>query len=499
MESLNNIVAQVTGVTVHETVPDSVIDDASEIEVIDLPPDELLARLQEGKVYIPEQAKRAIQLFFRKGNLTALREISLRRAAERVDDQMRAYMQTRSIPGPWPVAERLMVCVSSSNLSERLIRTTRRLADELNAEWFAVYVETASKPDLSPNRQQRISKTLRLAEELGAHTRRLVGQSVPATLLEYAHKHNITKIVVGKPLNPRWQNFFSGSLVDQLISSSGTIDIYVISSQPDSKTTTLPEALHFHHPFSRYLLALALTAASTLLGFFVRGHLEPANLVMLYLACVVYSAVYLGRGPSLLCAVTGVLAFDFFLIPPYFTFAVSDTQYILTFFVLFIVSIVVSTLTVRVREQAQAAVQREAQTSALYTLGRDLTSATDLKQVADIVLNHIVEVFGREVAIFLPENGKIQTYASTQDYHPDENELAVAAWVFQHDQPAGLGTNTLPAAALHCQPLKNCPWFGWLAFWESARLSPANYSNWNNAKHCIHSPIRPHWPWNAPF
>ncbi|MEW6650612.1 MAG: sensor histidine kinase KdpD, partial [Chloroflexota bacterium] len=454
LESLNNIVAQVTGVTVRETIPDRLIDEASEIEVVDLPPEELLIRLKEGKVYIPDQAKRAIQLFFRKGNLTALREISLRRAAERVDDQMRAYMQMRSIPGPWPVAERLMVCVSSNELSEKLIRTTRRLADELNAEWFAVYVEPASRPDLSPARQEWIGRTLRLAEELGAHTRRLVGQSIPETLLAYAHKHNITKIVVGKPLNNRWQDLLRGSLVDHLIRSSRNIDIYVISSQPDAKIPVIPATWRPHQPVGRYLLALALVAASTFLGYFIRGSLDPVNLVMIYLASVVLSAVYLGRGPSLLCAVTGVLAFDFFLVPPYLTFAVSDTQYILTFFMLFVVSIVVSTLTTQVREQARAAVQRESRTSALYTLGRELTSASNLFQVAEIILKRITEVFDSQAAVFLPENGRIYTYASTKDYVPDENEMAVAAWVFEHDQPAGLGTATLPAAPLHCQPLK---------------------------------------------
>ena len=454
LESLNNIVSQVTGVTVQETIPDRLLDEASEIEVIDLPPDELLTRFKEGKVYIPEQAQRAIQLFFRKGNLTALREISLRRAAERVDDQMHDYMQTRAIPGPWPVTERLMVCVSSSNLSERLIRTTRRLADEINAEWFAVYVETAAQPDLSRVHQARITKTLQLAEELGAHSRRLVGHSIPDTLLDYARKHNITKIVVGKPLGTRLQDFFRGSLVDQLIRSSGNIDIYVISSREDQKNIALPSHWQPHRPFIRYLLALVLVTASTLIGMLVRGNLEPANLVMLYLASVVFSAAYLGRGPSLLCAITGVLAFDFFLIPPYLTFNVSDTQYLITFLVLFVVGIVVSTLTARVQEQAQAAVKREARTSALYTFGRDLTSAASLKEVADTTINHIAEVFGRDVIIFLPESGRLVTYASTGNYQPDANELAVAAWAFEHDQPAGLGTETLPAAPLHCQPLK---------------------------------------------
>jgi two-component system sensor histidine kinase KdpD len=454
LESLNDVVAQVTGVIVRETVPDSVLDQASEIELIDLPPDELLIRLQEGKVYIPEQAQRAIQKFFRKGNLTALREMSMRRAAERVDNQMRTYMRTQAIPGPWAATERLLVCISPSPLAEKLVRTTRRLADELNAEWSAIYVEVASKPELDPVNRERISKTLQLAEELGARSRTLTGRSIPDAVLTYARRHNITKIVVGKPIRPHWREVLSGSIVDQFIYASGDIDIYVISSREEIKQNLLPPEWQVHRPWNRYLLGLGLVMISTLLGMVVRGNLEPANLVMLYLASTVIAAIFLGRGPSFLVTILGVLAFDFFLVPPYMTLAVSDTQYLLTFIGLFIVSLVVSTLTARTREQAEAAIQRESQTSALYNLGRDLTSATNLLQVTEIIIANIGQVFGREVAIFLPENGQLRSFASTPGYHPDANELAVAIWAFDHDQPAGLGTDTLPAASLRCQPLQ---------------------------------------------
>jgi two-component system sensor histidine kinase KdpD len=454
LESLNDVVAQVTGVVVHETVPDRVLDEAAEIEVIDLPPDELLVRLKEGKVYIPEQAKRAIQKFFRKGNLSALREMVLRRAAERVDDQMRAYMRTRSIPGPWQAGERLLVCISPSPLAEKLVRTTRRLADELNAEWIAVYVEVATKPELNLANRERIGKTMQLAEELGARTRTLTGRSIPEVVLAYARKHNITKIVVGKPVRPHWREWISGSVVDQLIYASGSIDVYVISARTDEKPPVIPGDWQPHRPLSRYLLSLGLVTIATLLGLAIRGTLEPVNLVMLYLTSTVIAAFYLGRGPSLLVSILSVVAFDFFLIPPYLTFAINDTEYLVTFIGLFVVSLVISTLTVRVRNQAEAAIQREAHTSALYTLGRELTSATDLNQVTDIIISHIGQVFGREVTIFLPANDQLQVFASSPGYHPDANELGVAVWAFEHDQPAGLGTDTLPAASLRCQPLK---------------------------------------------
>ena len=234
IESLNDVVAQITGTKVRETVPDRVIDELTEIELIDLPPEELLRRLKNGKVYIPEQAERAIQKFFRQGNLTALRELSMRRAAERVDDQMRAYMETQAIPGPWPAGERLLVCISSGTLSERLVRTTRRLADELKAEWYAVYVETPDQARMSQEQQDRIAHICcRLAEELGAHSVNLPGRSVAETILEYARRHNVTKVIAGKPLRSRWLEVLRGSVVDQLIRQSGSIDVYVVSSETE--------------------------------------------------------------------------------------------------------------------------------------------------------------------------------------------------------------------------------------------------------------------------
>ena len=454
LESLNDVVAQVTGVIVRETVPDRVIDQAAEIEVIDLPPDELLQRLKDGKVYIPEQAARAIQKFFRKGNLMALREMALRSAAERVDEQMRAYMQMRAIAGPWPAAERLLVCISPNPLAERLVRSGRRLADEMNAEWFTTYVEIASRPELDPANRERIGKMLQLAEELGAKALTLSGHSVPEAVLAFAHKHNVTKVIVGRPLRPRWQEWIYGSVVEGLIRASGDIDIYVISSQPEKSRAKIFPRVRPHRPLIRYVLSLGMVALATLLGVAVRGQLEPTNLVMLYLMVVVIAGLNLGRGPAMLAAMTGVLSFDFFLVQPYLTLAVSDTQYLFTFIVLFIVSLVISSLTARVSEQTEAAIQREAQTAALYNLGRDLTAAVELKQVTHAIVTHIGESFERHAVIFLPEASTLRVFASTPGYTPDENELAVAHWAYQHDQPAGRGTNTLPASPLRCLPLK---------------------------------------------
>ena len=432
LESLNDIVAQITGVVVRETIPDSVLDQATEIRLVDLPPAELVQRLQDGKVYVPAQAQRAVEKFFRLGNLTALREISLRRTAERVDDQMRSYMQTQAIPGPWPAGERLLVCVSPSPLSGKLIRAARRLADELNAEWFAINVETASSARLSTAQRDQLASNLQLAETLGAKTITLPGQSVVDIVIEYARSHNITKIIAGKPLRPRWQELLRGSVVDRLIRGSGPIDVYVVSSAPESTLAAEPHELVRRQPWRRHLIAIALVAAATLVGHLLSGAFSPTNLVMIYLAVVVVAAVYLGRGPAILASVLSVLAFDFFLIAPRLTFAVGDTQYLVTFAGLLIVGIVISTLTARAREQADAAMQRETETAALYELSRDLAAALGRDDILQTVTQHVEHTFGRDVAILLPsESGvdRLDIAAASARLELPEDELAVADWV----------------------------------------------------------------------
>jgi len=455
LESLNDVVAQITGVVVLETVPDKVLDEAAEIKVIDLPPEELQERLREGKVYVSEQAARAINRFFRLGNLTALREMTLRRAAERVDEQMRAYMTTRSIPGPWPAGERLLVCVSSSSLAERLVRSARHLADELNAEWFALNVEAAEGPPLSPERRDRVARMLHLAEELGAKVVTIPGQSIAGTILAYARSHNISKVIVGKPLRARWQDFLRGSVVDQLARSSGAIDVYLISGEPQPPPAVqgtrdwLP-----HRPLRRYLLSLVLVAAATLASFPIAPMISPVNLVMLYLVAVVVTAVYLGRGPSIVASVLSVLAFDHFFISPQLTLHVADAEYILTFVGFFVVSQVISTLAIQVRRQSEAARRREAQTAELYALSRDLATTYGLEGTVKVVLKHLEQTFQRKSCILVAEPGGLVSRGSTGGLALNEAELAVADWVYRHGEPAGLGTNTLPAADLRYVPLK---------------------------------------------
>lgn len=461
LESLNDVVAQITSVQVRETIPDRVIDQADDLELVDLPPDELLNRLREGKVYLPDQAARAIQKFFRKGNLTALREMSLRRAAERVDDQMRAYMQTSAIPGPWHAAERLIVCVSPSSLGERLVRSTRRLADELNAEWLAVYVETPDHLRYPEEQRDQVFQTLLLAEELGARAitlpQSVTAPSVSGTVLEYARRHNITKIVAGKPLRPLWQEMLHGSIVDQLIRHSGNIDVYVISSVMEGRQPTEELALQPHHPWRRYLWSLLIVAGATGLSSLVSRDISPTNLVMIYLLTVVVSAFFWGRGPAVLSALVSVLAFDYFFVPPFFTFSVADTEYLLTFAGLLVVGLVISYLTVLAREQAVEALSREAETAALYALSRDLSVAEGLEAITQAILNNVSLTFSREVAVFLPKSDapeRLELHGHSSEFSADEKERAVVMWSYQHGQPAGRGTQTLVAAQGRYLPMR---------------------------------------------
>ena len=458
LESLNDIVAQVTGVIVRETIPDSVVDEAAEIEVIDLPPDELRVRLQQGKVYIPDQAAHAIQRFFRKGNLTALREMALRWAAERVEDQMRAYMQTRAIQGTWAASERLMVCISPSPLSERLVRTTTRLANELNAEWIALYVETPQFASMSQDKRNRVANMLQLAEDLGARSYTLSSgrstDSVAQTIIDFAHKNNITKIIAGKPLRPYWHKFLRGSLLDKLIHKNSDIDIYIVTSSDKPAPPVDDNPIKLHSPLNRYMWGAMLVGLVTSVGFTLSRRIEPTNLVMIYLLAVVIAAVYLGRGPAVFVSIFGMLAFDFLFIPPYFTFAVSNPQYIITFIGLLGVGFVISQLTAQASEQAQTAREREAETAELYDLSRDLAITADLMPIIQVFKKHLEKTFNRTVAVLLPEENVMTVYATSDHLKLNDEEIAVADWVYRHAEPAGRHTNTLPAAQLRYLPLQ---------------------------------------------
>jgi len=455
IESVNDIVAQITGVSVRETVPDQIIETADETGLVDLPPDELIQRLREGKVYVPDQASRAIEKFFRPGNLTALRELALRYLAGTVDHQMRSYMGAHAIAGPWPARERVLVCLSDGPLGERLVRTGRRLAAGLDAEWVVLHVETGEA--LNEDTQDRIARTLRLAEELGALTVTIPGTNVAETIIGYARAQNVTKIVVGVSHHSRWVQLIQGSVVDRIIHASGAMDVHSVSGPTEPRAAHASGSTGFRLSTSPwpYLHSVWVVALVTFLTALIRDFLGPINLPMPYLLAVVGVALQRGRGPATLAALLGVVAFDYFFVPPYYSFEVADTHYLLTFAVLLLVGLVVGTLASRTREQARAARRREIYTSALAVLSSELAAARDVDEIMQAIARHIGATFTRRVAIFLPgPDGDLQPRFVTPDLSLDENERAVASWVYRHGQPAGYGTDTLPAATVRCIPLK---------------------------------------------
>jgi len=453
-ESLNDVVSQITGITVRETVPDRLLDLAFEIKLIDLPPEDLLQRLQEGKVYIADQAAKAIEKFFRPGNLMALRELSLRSTAARVDEQMRAYMETQSIVGPWPTAERLLVCISGSPSSEKLIRATCRLAEELKAQWFTVYIETPGGGKQLQENRERIWQNLRLAESLGGQVATVTATDITDAVMDYAGRHNITKIVMGKPNKPRWRELLQMPVVDRVIRRSGAVDVVIVSFDREDSPKTA--ARKHSRPFELrgYAASLALVLAATLLCELLRPFLEPANMVMFYLLAVVVASIRLGRRPAVATAFFGVLAFDFFFVPPRLTFAVADTQYLLTFLGLFVVGVVISTLVVRSRERAEAMRVREVQTASLYYLSRDLAASAAIDDVLTAVVRNVEEALSARVVILLPEGERLDIVAASDGLTLDIKEQAVADWAFRNNHAAGRATDTLVSAGLLYLPLQ---------------------------------------------
>ena len=455
LESLNDLVAKITGVVVRETVPDSVLEQADEVELIDLPPDDLLQRLKEGKVYVPEQAKEAIHNFFRKGNLTALRELALRRTAERVDADVRLYMRDHAIPKTWPVTERLIVCVSPSPHSAAIVRAAKRMATGLRAEWIVAYVETPAHIRLPEPDRIRLTDTLRLAEQLGAETVTLSGQRIGEEILRYARARNVSKIIVGRPIRPLLKRIVYGSIVDALVRDSGDIDIYVISREGASPLPVAAAGRARTTDWPAYGLALAVVALCTGLAWLMFPHFDLSNLILVYLLGVVGVSARSGRGPSTFASVLSVAAFDFFFVRPYFSFAVADTQYLVTFGVMLVVGLIISTLTVRIRAQAESARKRERRMASLYAMSRELASTRGVEDILGAAVRHIVEVFRGQVVVLLPDpTGRLTRKTGyPTSFEIDSSEFGVSQWVYEHGQMAGLGTTTLPGAKALYLPL----------------------------------------------
>jgi two-component system sensor histidine kinase KdpD len=454
LESLNDLVARITEVTQRETVPDRVLEEANEVEFVDLSPDDLLERLREGKVYVPEAAQRAARSFFRKGNLTALRELALRRTADHVDAGVRDYRRAHAIEETWPVAERILVCIRPNPESGRLIRAARRLAGSLRAEWIVAYVESPAQRALSTEERQALAGAFKLAEQLGAESVVLSGRDVGEALLAHARERNASKIVVGKPARHGWRERLRGSPVGPIIRASGDIDVYAIAGEPDD---TLPRQAPWRSPPTprrAYAWAAGVVVLCTLLSRLMFPHFDRSNLIMVYLLGVAFVATRYGRWPSAVASALSVAAFDFFFVPPHLTFAVSDTQYVVTFGVMLVVGLLISTLAVRVKEQGEAARQRERRTQVLYAASREMASLRVPEEITGAAVRHVAEVFHGEAVVLLPDAGGRLTATGPRRAIPDDaREPAVAEWTYRHGRPAGLGTDTLPAAAALYVPL----------------------------------------------
>jgi len=467
IESLNDVVAGITRVRMQETVPDRVFEIADEVELIDTPPDELLERLHAGKVYVPEQVRHAVENFFRKGNLIALRELALRTTADRVDAAMREYREGEAIRAIWAAGDRLLVAVGPDEQSERLIRAGKRMATALHAHWIVVYVETPDLLRLSEEARNRRIALLRLAESLGAEAVTLGGSSVGEELANYARTRNVTRILIGRPRRALWQRLFRPSTYGELLARTEGIDLHVVGGADEAAAQRTPFLARSRAyllaatpsekiRWPRYAWSVVGILAATLLGMAMTPIFELANIVMVYLLGVAIVAVRLGRGPAILASVLGVGAFDFFFVPPQLTFAVSDVQYLLTFAIMLVVALLISNLTASVRLQANIAGHRERRTAMLYAMSRELAATRGQEAMARVAVRHVGEVFESQVVVLLPGAGGHIHYPGEGSTSGSLRgaDLGVAQWVQDHGRPAGLGTDTLPGTEALYLPLQ---------------------------------------------
>jgi two-component system, OmpR family, sensor histidine kinase KdpD len=451
LESLNDLVFQTTGIRQRETLPDRVFDEADDIELIDLPPDDLLARLRAGKIYIADQASTAVERFFRKENLMALREIALRRVADRVEAAAQALPGDRSRARL--AGDRLLVAVGPDAQAEQLVRAGKRMADALDARWTVVYVETPRLLRLSSAQRNRRIDVLRLAESLGAETVTLDGPTAAAALLQYAQTRHATRVIVGTPKRRGWRAWLRPSTATRLVQRARAFDVITIA--PGDTAGAAPLRIgatrdDWRQPvrWQRYAAAGGITALCTLLAFVMYPHFELSNLVMIYLLGVTVAGLRLGRGPSALTALLNVAAFDFFFVPPRYSFAVSDVQYLVTFGAMLTIALVIATLTASVRQQTRVAGARERRTALLYAMSRELAVTRGITAMAHVAVRHVAEVFQCQAVVLLgAPDGKLR-YPSDQplEFSFRHAELAVAQWVADHGQRAGLGSDTLPAS-----------------------------------------------------
>jgi two-component system, OmpR family, sensor histidine kinase KdpD len=453
LESLRDAAWQYPHPVENDTVPDSIFDQASVIEFIDIPPEELIQRLINFPELLQGSSPEPISETFSIDRMTAMREAALRRVAGRLQSNYREASGYKSAQPSVPLQNRILVCISSHPLAERLVRAGRRMADELNANWVVLYVETPDRIGFSYPHTEQLEKTFTLATALGAEIKKIPGHNISNTILDYARQNNITRVILGNPRRNWWQDFFNVTQVDKIIRQSGIIDVYVISDERGVIHPGLLESLRPENHWNAYLYAGMLIVLATAISYPLHFYIDPANLVMVYLAAVTISAIYWGRGPSLMASVLGVLVFDFFMIEPKLSLTVNDTQYLLTLMGFFVVSVVVSNLASTVRVQVEESRLREARTNALYNLSRGFSISLDTQAVYKTIIEQISQTFIRETAIYLHDKNGYRQEIATGGYNPESNWQGIISWVFEQKQSAGFGTNTYPAATTHYHPL----------------------------------------------
>jgi two-component system sensor histidine kinase KdpD len=459
VESLNDVVAQITKVRVRETVPDSIIDQADDVEIIDLTPDDLIKRLEEGKVYFPNTAQRAIENYFSPGNLTALRELALRRTAQRVDDQLLIHMQAHAIPGPWAAGERVLVCLDARPGGAARVRYARRLADRLRAPWTALHVDSTRSASMPEEDKDRLATNLRLAQQLGAEVTTIPGQNVAQDIVRYATANNFTHIVVGRPSRSRWRELIEGSLTYDLIRNAGDISVHVISgternSEAASRSVrTADEQWQFQ--IWPYLQATAYLMGSLAFAVLLDQFLDVRNLAIIFLIAVLASAVTSGLWPALYACFVSALAFNYFFLEPRYTLTIRDPESIVALGVFLVVAVIASNLTARVQRQAVAARSRARATEDIYLFSKKLAGAGTLDDVLWATAFQIASMLKVRVVLLLPEDGTITVKAG---YPPDdtlaEADIAAARWAWEHNRAAGRGADTLPGAKRLYLPLR---------------------------------------------
>jgi two-component system sensor histidine kinase KdpD len=456
IESLNDVVARITRIRVRETVPDSIIDKADDIELIDLTPDDLIQRLKDGKVYVPHQAERAVRHYFSQGNLTALRELALRRTAQRVDQQMVRYMQAHAITGPWAAGERVLACVGGDPNSIDVIRHAKRMADSLKAPWAAIHVETGRDLGMSEVERDRIAEALRLAQRLGAETVTLPGQDVADTIADYARANNFTHIIIVQPPRSRWIELLYGPLAQQLIRKAAGASVHVLGRSGDASQRPrlrLPpsDALPGRNNTRAYIGSLAFVAVSLGVALILHQRLGVASVSLTFLTAVLVSAVAYGLWPALFASFVSMLAYNFFFLPPLYTFTIADPENVVALFFFAITAVIASNLTARVRAQAITARQRARTTEELYQFSRKLAGAVNLDDALWATVHQIALMLKVRVVILLPENGPEGGKVVVRAGYPPEDQLdaadlAAAKWCWEKNHAAGRGADTLPGA-----------------------------------------------------